>query len=154
MGHGLEARVCQQLSWTRWTLITVGGYAVQLTAGSSRSNGPARRKAERKAARNPEPPVSKGKRRGDDEEDAPRKRVKEAREEATPRKPPPVEQTQKPKVEKQGPPKEKKKKQELSLPDQDGGAVEDREIEWLEYMLKKEKGKEEDSDGLDGACNT
>jgi nucleolar MIF4G domain-containing protein 1 len=43
--------------------------------------------------------------------------------------------------------KEKRRK-ELMLP-QDDGDVEDREIAWLEYMLKKEKG-DEDSDGLDG----
>lgn len=46
--------------------------------------------------------------------------------------------------------KQKKSKKELVLP-QDDGDVEDREIEWLEYMLKKEKGGDGDlSDGLDG----
>lgn len=38
-----------------------------------------------------------------------------------------------------------------------GGDLEDREIEWLEYMLRKEKGKskgEDDlDDGLDGKCS-
>lgn len=44
----------------------------------------------------------------------------------------------------------KKKKKELVLPEENGD-VEDREIEWLEYMLKKEKGEDADlSDGLDG----
>lgn len=46
--------------------------------------------------------------------------------------------------------KQKKSKKELVLPEDDGD-VEDREIEWLEYMLKKEKGGDGDlSDGLDG----
>lgn len=46
--------------------------------------------------------------------------------------------------------KQKKPKKELVLPEDDGD-VEDREIEWLEYMLKKEKAGDGDlSDGLDG----
>lgn len=46
--------------------------------------------------------------------------------------------------------KKKNSKKELVLPEDDGD-VEDREIEWLEYMLKKEKGGDGDlSDGLDG----
>lgn len=47
--------------------------------------------------------------------------------------------------------KEKKKKlPELTLPEESvGGDVEDREIEWLEYMLRKEKGKSKDEDDLD-----
>ena len=46
--------------------------------------------------------------------------------------------------------KQKNSKRELVLPEDDGD-VEDREIEWLEYMLKKEKGGDGDlSDGLDG----
>lgn len=55
--------------------------------------------------------------------------------------------------------KEKKKKlPELTLPEESvGGDLEDREIEWLEYMLRKEKGKSKDEDdlddGLDGKCS-
>ncbi|WVF70452.1 hypothetical protein IAT40_005242 [Kwoniella sp. CBS 6097] len=48
--------------------------------------------------------------------------------------------------------KQKKKKlPELRLPGEVDGDAEDQEIEWLEWMLKKEKGKgkEEDDDGLD-----
>lgn len=46
--------------------------------------------------------------------------------------------------------KQKKSKKELVLPEDDGD-VEDREIEWLEYMLKKEKSGDGDlSDGLEG----
>lgn len=61
-----------------------------------------------------------------------------------------------PKVEEpkkdKGKEKEKaKKSKELVLPEDDGD-LEDREIKWLEYMLKKEGG--EDSDGLDGMCGT
>lgn len=65
-----------------------------------------------------------------------------------------VSSSEKPKSEK----KEKKKKlPELTLPEESvGGDVEDREIEWLEYMLRKEKGKSNDEDdlddGLDGEC--
>lgn len=49
-------------------------------------------------------------------------------------------------------PPKKKKKRELQLPDARTDDAEDGEIEWLEYALRKEKGKakEEDSDGLDG----
>lgn len=58
-----------------------------------------------------------------------------------------VSSSEKPKSEK----KEKKKKlPELTLPEESvGGDVEDREIEWLEYMLRKEKGKSNDEDDLD-----
>ncbi|OXG77281.1 MIF4G/MA4 domain-containing protein [Cryptococcus neoformans A2-102-5] len=47
--------------------------------------------------------------------------------------------------------KEKKKKlPELTLPEESvGGDLEDREIEWLEYMLRKEKGKSKGEDDLD-----
>ncbi|KAK6905960.1 hypothetical protein I203_106795 [Kwoniella mangroviensis CBS 8507] len=47
--------------------------------------------------------------------------------------------------------KKKKKLPELRLPDEMVGDQEDQEIEWLEYILKKEKGKgkEIDDDGLD-----
>lgn len=50
------------------------------------------------------------------------------------------------------PPPKKKKKRELQLPTAQTDDAEDGEIEWLEYALRKEKGKgkEEDSDGLDG----
>ena len=53
--------------------------------------------------------------------------------------------------------KKRKGLPELSLPDAEGSDVEDDEIEWLEWVLKKEKGKtkaEEEvlvDDGLDGA---
>lgn len=53
----------------------------------------------------------------------------------------------------------KKKKRELTLPgtSSKAGDAEDGEIEWLEYMLRKEKGKgkEEDDldDGLDGGLS-
>lgn len=49
--------------------------------------------------------------------------------------------------------KKKKKLPELTLPGAAEDDVEDQEIEWLEWMLKKEKekGKDDDlSDGLDG----
>lgn len=50
------------------------------------------------------------------------------------------------------PPPKKKKKKELRLPDANTNDAEDGEIEWLEYALRNEKGKgkEEESDGLDG----
>jgi nucleolar MIF4G domain-containing protein 1 len=53
----------------------------------------------------------------------------------------------------EAPPKKKKKK-ELRLPNARTDDAEDGEIEWLEYTLRNEKGKgkEEDSDGLDGEC--
>lgn len=46
----------------------------------------------------------------------------------------------------------KKRKVELSLPGAKVDDAEDGEIAWLEYMLRKEKRKEEDTmdDGLDG----
>jgi len=46
----------------------------------------------------------------------------------------------------------KKKKKELRLPNAPTDDKEDGEIEWLEYTLRNEKGKgkEEESDGLDG----
>lgn len=46
----------------------------------------------------------------------------------------------------------KKKKKELRLPDARTDDAEDGEIQWLEYTLRNEKGKgkEEESDGLDG----
>ncbi|WWD17639.1 hypothetical protein CI109_102080 [Kwoniella shandongensis] len=49
------------------------------------------------------------------------------------------------------PAKKKKKLPELRLPEQAVDETEEQEIEWLEWMLKKEKGKgkEEDDDGLD-----
>lgn len=49
-------------------------------------------------------------------------------------------------------PPPRKKKRELRLPTARIDDAEDGEIEWLEYALRKEKGKgkEEDSDGLDG----
>lgn len=65
-----------------------------------------------------------------------------------------VSSSETPKSEK----KEKKKKlPELTLPEESvDGDVEDREIEWLEYMLRKERGKSKDEDdlddGLDGEC--
>lgn len=43
----------------------------------------------------------------------------------------------------------KKKKSELRLPQETAGDAEDGEIEWLEYMLKKEKNKASDEDALD-----
>jgi hypothetical protein len=46
----------------------------------------------------------------------------------------------------------KKKKKELRLPNARTDDAEDGEIEWLEYTLRNEKGKEEESDGLDGEC--
>jgi nucleolar MIF4G domain-containing protein 1 len=51
----------------------------------------------------------------------------------------------------EAPPK-KKKKRELRLPNAPTDDKEDGEIEWLEYTLRNEKGKgkEEESDGLDG----
>lgn len=51
----------------------------------------------------------------------------------------------------QTPPKKKKKK-ELTLPNANPDDAEDGEIEWLEYALRNEKGKgkEDESDGLDG----
>lgn len=128
-----------------------------LTLGSSRSNGPARRKAERKAARNPEPPAEqKGKRRSADEAEPPRKRAREALVEqavAEPLKKKGKEPDRNARAEpktKEKAKTEKTEKKELVLPELAGGHVEDREIEWLEYMLKKEKAKDEDSDGLDG----
>jgi hypothetical protein len=47
----------------------------------------------------------------------------------------------------------KKKKKELRLPNAPTDDKEDGEIEWLEWTLRNEKGKgkEEESDGLDGA---
>lgn len=50
------------------------------------------------------------------------------------------------------PPPKKKKKKELTLPSANPDDAEDGEIEWLEYALRNEKGKgkEEESDGLDG----
>lgn len=45
--------------------------------------------------------------------------------------------------------KKKKKKSELRLPQDNAADAEDGEIEWLEYMLKKEKKKVSDEDGLD-----
>ncbi|WVW82576.1 hypothetical protein I302_104587 [Kwoniella bestiolae CBS 10118] len=55
--------------------------------------------------------------------------------------------------EEEVPKKKKKKLPELRLPDELAaeGDAEDQEIEWLEYILKKEKGKgkEVDDDGLD-----
>ncbi|WWC66159.1 uncharacterized protein I206_100060 [Kwoniella pini CBS 10737] len=49
------------------------------------------------------------------------------------------------------PEKKKKKLPELRLPDEMVDDAEDQEIEWLEYILKKEqgKGKEVDDDGLE-----
>jgi nucleolar MIF4G domain-containing protein 1 len=46
----------------------------------------------------------------------------------------------------------KRKKKELSLPGAKADDAEDGEIAWLEYMLRKEQRKEEDTidDGLDG----
>jgi len=46
----------------------------------------------------------------------------------------------------------KKKKKELRLPNAPTDDKEDGEIEWLEWTLRNEKGKgkEEESDGLDG----
>lgn len=55
--------------------------------------------------------------------------------------------------------KEKKKKflELIFFEESVGGDLEDREIEWLEYMLRKEKGKfkgEDDfDDGFDGKCS-
>lgn len=50
--------------------------------------------------------------------------------------------------------KKKSKLPEISLPKAKAGDQEDGEIEWLEYMLRKEKGKgkqeEGSDDGLDG----
>jgi nucleolar MIF4G domain-containing protein 1 len=51
------------------------------------------------------------------------------------------------------PAKKKRKLPELTLPGPKEDDVEDQEIEWLEWMLKKEKDKGKDdelSDGLDG----
>ena len=50
------------------------------------------------------------------------------------------------------PPPKKKKKKELTLPNANPDDAEDGEIEWLEYALRNEKGKgkEDESDGLDG----
>jgi len=56
-------------------------------------------------------------------------------------------------VAKDSSPKKKRKLPELTLPGAKDEDVEDQEIEWLEWMLKKEKakGKEDDlDDGLDG----
>ncbi|KAI9638207.1 putative osmoregulation-related protein [Dioszegia hungarica] len=47
------------------------------------------------------------------------------------------------------PPAKKRKRPELSLPGKSSKDAEDGEIEWLEYMLRKEKGNEELEDGLD-----
>jgi hypothetical protein len=47
--------------------------------------------------------------------------------------------------------KAKGKRRELTLPGEDGD-VEDEEIAWLEYMLKKEKKGDDLDDGLDGDC--
>ena len=49
-------------------------------------------------------------------------------------------------------PPKKKKKKELRLPNAPADDKEDGEIEWLEWTLRNEKGKgkEEESDGLDG----
>ena len=50
-------------------------------------------------------------------------------------------------------PKKKRKLPELTLPGAKEDDVEDQEIEWLEYMLRKEKEKAKDDDlddGLDG----
>jgi hypothetical protein len=50
--------------------------------------------------------------------------------------------------------KKKSKLPEISLPKSKAGDKEDDEIEWLEYMLRKDKGKgkqeEGSDDGLDG----
>lgn len=53
-------------------------------------------------------------------------------------------------------PPPKKKKKELRLPGVTTDDAEDGEIKWLEYALRNEKGKgkEEDSDGLDGELDT
>lgn len=132
-------------------LHTVSRPSTQLTEGSNRSNGPARRKAERKAARNPQPPAQPTKRRAVDNDEQPRKRARDDKAAAAPERQPAGAEKQ-PDQKKEVKRKEKK---ELVLPEADGGHVEDREIEWLEYMLKKEKAKakEEDSDGLDGELN-
>lgn len=55
-------------------------------------------------------------------------------------------------AESEAAPPPKKKKRELRLPTARTDDAEDGEIEWLEYALRNEKGKgkEEDSDGLDG----
>nr|XP_018267412.1 MIF4G/MA4 domain-containing protein [Kwoniella dejecticola CBS 10117]OBR89570.1 MIF4G/MA4 domain-containing protein [Kwoniella dejecticola CBS 10117] len=55
------------------------------------------------------------------------------------------------KLDEEPPKKKKKKLPELRLPDEMVDDAEDQEIEWLEYILKKEKGKgkEVDDDGLD-----
>ena len=49
--------------------------------------------------------------------------------------------------------KKRKRLPELTLPGTTSGDAEDGEIEWLEYALRKEKGKSKDDeldDGLDG----
>ncbi|GMK55154.1 hypothetical protein CspeluHIS016_0202100 [Cutaneotrichosporon spelunceum] len=118
------------------------------------------RKEERKAKRKGPPPRQH-------EDEAPRKKARPAAEEpsrlqdrkaaAEPKAPKDkgkaVAEPEAPKGRgkaKSGPEKtDKKSKKELVLPEEDGD-VEDREIAWLEYMLKKEGGEEAGlEDGLD-----
>jgi hypothetical protein len=56
-------------------------------------------------------------------------------------------------TEVQDPPKKTKKRKEITLPGASTIDAEDQEIEWLEWMLQKEKAKNKDEvfdDGLDG----
>lgn len=82
-------------------------------------------------------------------------------ERTRPQRPESIASTSKRRLDAGPPAPIKKKRKEITLPDQMDSDVEDAEIEWLEYMLKKDKkGKskateEEDGleDGLDGLCH-
>ncbi|ODN78032.1 hypothetical protein L202_05115 [Cryptococcus amylolentus CBS 6039] len=107
------------------------------------------RKEKRKAARDDKRGPAQRPRRappseGEEEEEEERPPAKKAKT-----APPPASSKGK---EKEGEKKEKKKKlPELTLPGTDtNNDVEDKEIEWLEYMLKKEKKPKDEDDLEDG----
>lgn len=133
-----------------------------MAGGSHKRNSVRARKDERKAKRRGGPSGSdgprddgRGKRRAEpqpeseEEEERPRKKAKEAEKpaKAKPSKSKPESEVSEKKDKGKGKDEGKKKSKELVLPEDDKD-VEDREIKWLEYMLKNEAG--EDSDGLDG----
>ena len=66
--------------------------------------------------------------------------------------PPPISKKKagkRPAVADDEPPKKKKKLPELTLPGESKDDAEEQEIEWLEYMLHKEKSKAKADDDLD-----